>query len=144
MGIGDVHEGFWCAMTGIAIRADVAIDGRPCVLSGHSLGGAIALALGAHRCLMGKPPKAIITFGAPRIGLGSAIRNLFARCNVDVWLYRNGADPIPHEPPCIEPFMDWEHPADITQLGEDGLFPDILDHQIARYIEAFEGGSVHD
>lgn len=142
MGIGDVHDGFWRAVTSIAIRADVAMGSEGGILSGHSLGGAIAIALGAHRCLMGKPPRAVITFGAPRVGIGPAMRMLFERYEVELQLYRHGADPVPHLPPCIEVFADWEHPADLIQLGDDSEFPEIADHSIARYVAAItETGS---
>lgn len=136
IGLGDVHEGFWQAMLGIAEKADKALGDGPTILSGHSLGGALAIALGAYRAVIGKPPRAVVTFGAPRVGIGSALAILFDLYRVELQLYRHAADPVPLLPPCIEIFADWEHPATMIQLGERGEFPEISDHGIARYVEA--------
>ena len=136
IGLGDVHEGFWRAMMGIAEKADKALGDGPAILSGHSLGGALAIALGAYRTVTGKPPRAIVTFGAPRVGIGSALEILFALYRVELQLYRHAADPVPLLPPSFEVFADWEHPAPLIQLGERGEFPEIGDHSIDRYVEA--------
>jgi len=136
IGLGDMHEGIWRATKSASTLCDKALGDEPGILTGHSLGGALALALGAHRCLRGRPPLAIITFGAPRVGVGPALRLLFEQHGVDVRLYRHGADPIPYLPPCIEAFADWEHPADLIQIGERGEFPEIADHAIAGYVAA--------
>ena len=133
--MGDVHRGFLMAARSVRFRIGMALEDKPAIITGHSLGGAIAIVLAAHRCLAGQPPKAVITFGAPRVSIGPAMAHLFAKWAVPVMMYRHAADPVP-EVPLNLPIADWRHPADLIQLGEKRAFPDIEDHRIAHYVAA--------
>ena len=93
--MGDVHRGFLMAAHAVSIRIGVALDDKPAIFTGHSLGGAIAIVLAALRCLYDHPPAGIITFGAPRVSIGPAMGALFAKCCVPVVMYRHAADPVP-------------------------------------------------
>ena len=130
-GLGLVHQGFWAAASRIApIVADRAGD-LPLYLTGHSLGGAIAIALAAYRRLNDTPTQGVITFGAPRVGIGVSLKHALA--TTPLTLYRHRADIVPLLPPNVSPLLDWQHPVSLTHLGEAGLVPSIEDHAIASY-----------
>lgn len=133
--MGDVHRGFLMAARSVKFRIGAALEDRPAIFTGHSLGGAIALVLAAYRCLEGWPPKAVITFGAPRVSIGPTLGALFAKAGVPVVMYRHAADPVPQVPLNLS-VADWRHPADLIQLGEDRLLPNVDDHRIAHYVAA--------
>jgi hypothetical protein len=121
--LGLVHLGFWEALDGIY---DAVIPEKPIILTGHSLGGALALLLAARMTLDGAPPKAVFTFGAPRISIGGRARLVLQ--NVPILMFRHGIDIVPEVPP------GFEHPAVLTEIGVAG--EPIADHAIARYLAA--------
>jgi hypothetical protein len=69
----DTHIGFQTATDGVGDEIDGAVTSsrqldRPLFITGHSLGAAIA-ALAANRAAQaGAPPKAVYTYGMPRVG----------------------------------------------------------------------------
>ncbi len=69
----DIHEGFRLAVAAAAPEVQQAVglcrqSGKPLFVTGHSLGAALA-ALAAQMVLAGgMPPRAIYTFGMPRVG----------------------------------------------------------------------------
>ena len=137
-GLGDVHEGTFNAMKSLAIRADAALGNNPGILIGHSLGGMLMGMLAAHRCLLGKPPKAVVVFGPAPIGLGASLRRIFEKYKVPCAIYRNGGDPVPlllHG----DDNAGWEHYAYLRPIGHPCLFPGVDDHMIAEYIQSLEG-----
>jgi len=89
------------------------------VLTGHSLGGAVAMLMGAHLTKSGVPPKEIVTFGAPKCG------RLKLLDDVDVTQYRNGVDIVPKTPPLMR-----RHKAPIRGGISEGR---IKDHSIVNY-----------
>ena len=133
-GMGDVHRGFLMAARSVSIRVGVALEGKPAIITGHSLGGALAIVLAALRCLGGHPPKAVMTFGAPRVSIGQTMAALFAKWSVPIMMYRHGADPVPEVPLNLGLVADWRHPVNLTQLGESGGLPDLEDHRITGYV----------
>jgi triacylglycerol lipase len=69
----DVHTGFRKAAAGVAAEIDRAIrlsrdTKRPLFVTGHSLGGAIAVLAAQRAAEAGTTPKAVYTFGLPRVG----------------------------------------------------------------------------
>ena len=68
--LGLVHTGFWDAMESIAPRLNDLIGEMPVILTGHSLGGAIAIAYAAYRALYHLKTVELVTFGAPRVAIG--------------------------------------------------------------------------
>lgn len=136
--LGVVHLGFWAAVQKAwpEFYADIRDIRVPIVLTGHSLGGALALLFGAKMCMEGRPPYAIITFGAPRTVKGHGLSELFARSNVCLQMYCNGCDLVPDLP---LPELGWTHPASIIHIGEPKhLGLSIEDHHIAKYQVAIE------
>ena len=67
------------------------------VLTGHSLGGALALLVGALMAQGGEHPDAIVTFGAPKVGRGY-IRDVILKRVPVLRQYRYGNDPVPDLP----------------------------------------------
>jgi triacylglycerol lipase len=69
----NTHFGFQAAIDAVAKEVDHAVEmsrmsGRPLFVAGHSLGGALAALAAQHSDTKGVKPKAIYTFGMPRVG----------------------------------------------------------------------------
>lgn len=121
--LGVCHRGFLSGALAIfpLIWRDLA--GRKVIVTGHSLGGAMALPLAALIKHAGNAPIATVTFGAPRVGF-AMLRAALA--GVPVRQYRDGNDFVPDLVP------PYEHAAELIQFGTDALDP-IDDHSIALY-----------
>lgn len=134
-GVGGVHAGFWLAAQAVAEQVAAVAARGPLVLTGHSLGGALAVASAALLHLVGRTPGALITFGAPKVGIGQGLGAMLtawqpAQC-------RHAADPVPDLPIRIPGLMDWRHLSPLlTQLGPPGGMPRVSDHAIAAYVAA--------
>lgn len=135
-GVGYVHHGFSeLAEAAFPLVRDLAIEiGKPLVLAGHSLGGAVALLVGALLVRANLPPATVLAFGAPRISVGAAVGRVYRRDRTPLFLYRHGADLVPELPPVFS------HPAELIQIGPpgDGIEDGIADHAIDRYVAALE------
>lgn len=132
-GLGDVHHGFLSGVESVEaqILADTS-DSGPLVVTGHSLGAAMALIFGGLLCLIGHPPAAIVTLGSPRLGFAT-IEGLLK--DIPGRDYRHGEDPVTPLPPIFE------HPRPLTQLAWEGPAPlDPLEyHAAAGYVRALSG-----
>ena len=102
------------------------------IICGHSLGGALAILLGAFLTAWGMPPAQIVTFGAPRCG-SWRVRRVLAK--TPLRLYRNGDDPVPEVPWLPGLYL---HPRALIAIGEPALDP-IADHHVEAYERALEG-----
>ena len=125
--LGPCHDGFLSgAETIMPQLLSVLTASKPFALTGHSLGGALAIAAGALLTDGGLPPTRLTTFGAPRVGM--RLGQLLAP--IDGLRVRHGNDPVP-EVPC------WPYVSDRawTQIGAPALNP-IDDHLIAGYVDA--------
>jgi predicted lipase len=90
---GMVHRGFksvfmsrWAAIAAVLEKVD-----KPCFYTGHSLGGAMATLAASLLS-----PRAVYTFGAPRIGDAAFARTL---ARIDVFNVRNPHDIVTELPP---------------------------------------------
>lgn len=130
-----IHRGF--ALTANAIMGPItaAIAGRPCYVTGHSLGGAIALILAEHLKESHNTPKAVVTFGAPRVGF-SAFAALFD--GITVRQYRRGNDPVPTIPVAL-PLFPYCHVRPLIQIGTPDDNNPFSCHHIAGYVADIEG-----
>jgi len=101
------------------------------VITGHSLGGALAILLAALLSNLCCPPAAVVTFGAPRCA-SWRVRRLLR--HIPLKLYCNGDDPVPEVPwlPGI-----YVHPRKLIHIGEPSLNI-IEDHFITSYIQSLE------
>lgn len=90
---GEVHRGFKNSLLGIweTIAPVLERVRRPLFFTGHSLGGALATLAAS---LM--PPRAVYTFGAPRIGDAAFAQSL---AEVPVFNVLNPKDIVPELPP---------------------------------------------
>lgn len=127
--LGWCHRGFLEAVHGILplIPQDAVIT----AITGHSMGGALAILAAAERAAAGKPPARLVTFGAP-LCAGSRARWLLA--DVPQTHYRCGDDPVPLVPD-VPLFLD--RPAPLTQIGVASIDP-IADHLLGAYMLALE------
>lgn len=125
-----MHRGFYMAASSVYKAVCKAVGQEKFYLTGHSLGGAIALIIGYMRVTSGLPPEAIVTFGAPKAGF-----NAFAEAlaNIPVRQYRRGNDPVPHLPLAL-PYFPYRHvTAPLVQCGEDDTSNPFACHHIAGY-----------
>ncbi len=68
---GRVHLGFSSALKRTWVTVEKLLDGaseRPLFLTGHSMGGALAVLTACRLARAGRPAVATYTFGAPRVG----------------------------------------------------------------------------
>ncbi len=128
--IGICHSGFGSGGTALAERVLKGVKGDPRLMTvvGHSLGGAMALIVGARLVAAGKRVR-VVTFGAPRVAfiLNLGLINL-ARDALDLAEYRRAGDPVPGVPP--RPIF--RHVTRGVAIGVDCGDP-IGNHAIARY-----------
>lgn len=78
----EVHEGFTEALDSVWFKIEKELDALKCPIyfTGHSLGAALAT-LAAARRLPKNPPKAVYTFGSPRVGNSSFVATLSSIAN---------------------------------------------------------------
>ena len=68
---GRVHRGFSSALKQTWQKIEPIIEkaqGKPLFLTGHSMGGALAVLTACRLAKLGRPPVAIYTYGSPRVG----------------------------------------------------------------------------
>ncbi|HEX8912621.1 MAG TPA: lipase family protein [Humisphaera sp.] len=68
---GRVHQGFSSVLRRSWTRVEAilaAAEGKPLFVTGHSMGGALAVLTACRLAAAGRPPVAVYTFGAPRVG----------------------------------------------------------------------------
>jgi predicted lipase len=133
--LGRCHAGFLDGAESIleALMQELtrASPTLPVLVTGHSLGGALAVGVGALLKLAGRPPAAIVTFGAPRFGMAA-----FVAClkDVPVRQYVRGNDPVPTVPFDVAPewaFVDsCDPPIRIGKAQADRF----ACHHIAGYV----------
>ena len=126
--LGWCHRGFVTGAESVLPQIEKSERGRPLVFTGHSLGGAMALAAAAllvRRCF---DVRALVTFGAPRVG-GPKLRRVLA--NVRVTQYRNGNDPVSDVP------WPYQHVRRLDLIGQAKLDP-ISAHSLILYAAALQ------
>jgi hypothetical protein len=128
--VGICHAGFGSGGAAIAARALVALKGETRLITvvGHSLGGAMALIVGARLIAAGFRVR-VVTFGAPRVAfcLNLALRR-WLRLAEELAEYRRAGDPVPHLP--MRPF--YRHVTRGIALGVAKIEP-IANHAIDLY-----------
>nr|AXY40399.1 lipase 1307 [uncultured organism] len=128
-----VHEGFHGAVQSIwkPIAKILGRDGeagtRRILITGHSLGGALAV-LAAHRLIkegVVEPERllGVYTYGMPRVGDAEFAANYAATGDLERRTYRfiHGEDIVPQVPPMEEPF-NFRHVGRSLQVAHGGLF----------------------
>lgn len=130
--LGFCHAGFLAGAWELYWRSPLADDDfRGAIIVGHSMGGALAILLGAILTTENSLPRAIVTFGAPRCASWK-VRRLLRE--LPLRLYRNGDDPVPDVPWLPGLYV---HPRRLIQIGEAALDP-FNDHHISVYCRVME------
>lgn len=116
----------------LPVAKAVPYTARRIILVGHSLGGILAIVVGAIMCAAGCPPDEIVTFGAPRGVFPKARRILRGKVRRIVQ-YRNGNDPVPG---ILWPFpLPYRHIETLQKIGT-AHFIDIECHHLLGYVQA--------
>jgi hypothetical protein len=128
--LGFLHAGFYASALEI-IPALKAIK-PPFALTGHSLGAALALLIGALLIDEGRPPVKIGAFAPPRVG---GDRFVSVATSVPFCAYRFGDDPVTDVPLTLQDFPYRQVP--LTTAGKPKWIA-IDCHHIANYVSIFE------
>jgi hypothetical protein len=129
-----LHQGFINALGDIwepvceAIQAEMKKAKRPLWLTGHSLGGALAL-LAAWLCTRRFiNVHQIYTFGAPMVGNAEATAAFDSRFAKKLFRYVNGPDPIPRLPTIsliANAFGHCQKQVDLGEAPEDSFWSEM-------------------
>jgi hypothetical protein len=98
------HRGFMTALADIwegvstAVEAELKRQERPLWLTGHSLGGALALLAGWRFQQNFLTVHRIYTFGAPMVGNAAAIQAIDKEFQNKIYRFVHSPDPVPHLP----------------------------------------------
>ncbi|QDU90775.1 Lipase (class 3) [Pirellulimonas nuda] len=114
---GRVHRGFKREMDDLWPRLEKALasNERPLWFAGHSLGGAMA-AICAGRCKLSQissNPRALFTFGAPRVGN----KRYVSHTRIEYYRWVNNNDVVPRVPPR---WMGYRHSGTEVYLNRKG------------------------
>lgn len=94
---GRVHHGFSSVLKRTWGRVEKILDearDKPLFLTGHSMGGALAVLTACRLAKLGRPPVAIYTYGSPRVG----DRAFCAAYRLPTYRIVNGLDLVPEIP----------------------------------------------
>ncbi|MGA8613936.1 MAG: lipase family protein [Xanthobacteraceae bacterium] len=129
--LGLCHAGFLDGAGSVVAAISAAVGNNRCYLTDHSLGGALALGVGALLACSGKSLDAIVTFGAPRYGMAKFVAALQP---IVVRQYRRGNDPVPLVPFDVPPFLQFLDARDpLIAIGVAQRDP-FACHAIAGYV----------
>lgn len=109
------HKGFMTALAQVwspfleAVKAERARKDRPIWLTGHSLGGALALLAGYRLYRQFIAVHQIYTFGAPMVGNAVAMASFAEAMPNKIYRYVNGTDPVPMLPTVSLVANDYGH-----------------------------------
>jgi len=131
--LGTIHDGFWDAFSEIA--GDL-MKLRPQVITGHSLGAALALLYAGELCRAGHAPSAVYAFEPPRLAMDDTLRTLLDAHGVMRFCTRNGLDPVTEVPPWMS------LPASLSNIGTvTGTLDLISYHLIDNVIASLQPGA---
>ena len=113
---GNVHAGFQRALDDVWAPIETALKQLhgPLFITGHSLGGALAV-LAAARLSSDQVKRAVYIYGAPRVGNSEFVKNYPA--NVSVHRIVNDDDIVTTVPPAL---FGFRHVGEARSITEDG------------------------
>lgn len=134
--LGWCHHGFAFAAAAFVSRYPLSA-GRPLILTGHSLGGALATAVGGILAARRTAPAAVVTFGAPRVGMAKFVASL---ASVAVRQYRRGNDPVTELPFALWPLLMFRHAREpLIGIGQASPGYPLSCHRAGGYVEDLLG-----
>lgn len=132
--LGRLHAGFYAAAQAIIPKIAIATAGRPWAITGHSLGAALALLVGAMMAEDDHPPIKIGAFAPPRVGMASFVGAIAA---IPTSAYRFGNDPVPEVPFTLPPEFAYAQ-VPLIAVGT-AMLPPWRCHAIENYVTAVKG-----
>ena len=156
-----IHNGFRNALRQVMPRMIQDLKRRQkrgpkkaIIVTGHSLGGALAHLASAHFHKAGVRPDAVYTFGACHVGKGAWPKVYDRRLGKQTFRFVNKADPIPHFPHFAQGYrqvgqLRWfdnngklKRSMPPTLIRRWGQFPgDDAHHSMREYIRLMHDGS---
>jgi hypothetical protein len=128
--LGFVHAGFHMAAMAVFPRMALAAQGIEYAITGHSLGGELALHLGGMMIDDGHPPVKIGAFAPPRGGGAQFVKVV---TSVPFCAYHFGNDPVPDVPLMLPGFPYEQVP--LTMIGRP-MFNPFKAHHVDNYVNA--------
>lgn len=126
--LGICHKGFLDAADAAFAAASAIARKGPFIITGHSLGAAIAVLTAGLLRAVGFTPLRVSTFGCPNFTLTDHVADLLA--HVPGYRWCDGNDPVPELPPAYHQ----DRPK--TQIGVELADP-ISAHMTDSYTKAF-------
>lgn len=119
---GRFHRGFYNAIQGrwqeILDETSRQSAGKPVYVTGHSLGGAMAILTAARLANAGLPVASVYAFAAPRVGDEEFAARYDALLGARTWRFNNNEDIIPHLGPSSGSALEFSR----LFVGEMGSF----------------------
>ncbi len=114
-----VHRGFRRALDAVwdDIRPIILASDKKVLVTGHSLGGALAILLTARLLALGHRVDAVVTLGQPRVGKGGFSRQMNFRMQSRIFRIINYVDPVTRVPLALQGFR---HPGRRWYFDSDG------------------------
>jgi hypothetical protein len=125
----DIHDGFRVAAEAAQPQIDQAVQlclqsGESLFVTGHSLGAAIAALAALRASKAGMPPRAVYTFGMPRVG-GPLFAASYAHLSNVTYRLVHGLDLVARVPP-RKLLTGFHHVGRLLQCGTGKKFADAL------------------
>ena len=125
--VHDVHGGFRAAADAVwddihAAAVDAHKAGRPVILTGHSLGGALAVLAASRLHDNDLSPQAVYTYGMPRVGQPIFAQGYSAALGARTFRLRHGGDIVPLAPLPQLGFYAFQHVGRFLQIDRFTIF----------------------
>jgi triacylglycerol lipase len=130
--LGSVHSGFDGALDEVweSVLEEIAQDPRQLIITGHSLGGGLAILAAARLADSGRPPAAVYVYGCPRTGLSGFRDGYDAGLRDVTFRIINHIDIVTRVPLLVQ---GYRAPGRRMYFDRDGAFhPDAGAWQIAK------------
>jgi predicted lipase len=131
---GQVHKGFWKALQAVwvdlcTVLAQVRDRQQPIYITGHSLGGALAILAAAQLVQAGHPVQGVYTYGAPRVGNRKFRQQFNQHLQDRTFRLVNDEDIVPCLP---APSLGYVHTGQVFHFSATGEMEICCDRQTRR------------
>ena len=131
-GIYEVHSGFLHAWTAVGVDVMTKVNrALPVVVTGHSLGGALALLCALQLEKSGFVVAGVYTFGQPRVGNGQFARLYDLALKDRTFRFVHEEDIIPRSPTCFLGFRHCGHLVFLNSTDRTQINPPLTDRLIS-------------